>query len=82
MSDSKQSLFLSTEANLKLGKIPEQNWYTNLPEWVSFLREDLEVFFSELNGGQCLQPEVSPTLDKLHQRLKGVETKPVVAIIR
>ena len=56
--------------------------YTNLPEWVSLLREDLKVFLSQLDGGQGLQPEVGPTLDKLNQRLKGVQTQTVVAIVR
>ena len=56
--------------------------HADLPEWVSLLREDLEVFLSELDRGQRLQPEVGPTLDKLHQRLKGVETQPVVAVVR
>lgn len=54
---------------------------TNLPEWVSLLGEDLEIFLSELDGRQSLQPEVRPALDKLHQRLEGVQTQPVVAVV-
>lgn len=62
--------------------IKKRHHYTDLPEWVSLLRENLEVFLSELDGRQSLQPEVGPTLDKLHQRLKGVQTQPVVAVVR
>lgn len=54
----------------------------NLPEGVSLLREDLEVFVSQLNGGECLKPQVGPTLNKLHQWLKGVQAQPVVSIVR
>ncbi len=55
---------------------------TDLPEWVSLLREDLEIFLSQLDRRQRLQPEVGPTLNKLHQRLKGVKAEPVVAVVR
>lgn len=37
-----------------------------LPEWVSLLGEDVEVFVSKLDGGQSVQPEVGPTLNKLY----------------
>lgn len=86
-----QSFFLFSKESLTLKHLPAKNVLgfqnpktknTDLPEWVSLFREDLEVFLSELDRGQRLQPEVGPTLDKLHQRLKGVQTQPIVAIVR
>lgn len=55
---------------------------TDLPERVSLLGEDLEVFLRQLDRRQRLQPEVGPALDELHQRLKGVQTQAVVAVVR
>lgn len=54
---------------------------SDLPERVSLLGEDLEVLLGQLDGGQRLQPQVGPALDELHQRLKGVEPQPVVAVV-
>lgn len=58
-----------------------QKKFTHLPEWIPLLREDLEVSFSKLNRRQCLEPQVSPALDKLHQRLKGVQTQTIITIV-
>lgn len=56
--------------------------FTNLPQWLSLFREGLEVFVSKQCGWQSLQPKVGPTLNKLHQRLKGVQSQAVVTVVR
>lgn len=59
-----------------------QRDYTDLPERIPLFGKDLEIFLGQLDRGQRLQSEVGPTLDKLDQRLKGVQTQPIVAIVR
>lgn len=54
---------------------------TNLPQGVSLVRENLEVFLSESDWRQRLQAQVSPTLHKPHQWLKGVQAQPVIAVV-
>lgn len=53
----------------------------HLPDRIPFFRKDLEVFLSQLHGGQRLQLQVGPCLEELHQVLEGVQTQTVVSIV-
>lgn len=55
---------------------------TDLPEWVSLVREEAEVSLGQLDGRQGLQPQVGPGLQEGHQALKGVQAQPVVTVVR
>lgn len=54
---------------------------SDLPEGVSLFRKDVEELLSQLDRRKSLQLQVGPTLDKLDQRLKGVEAQAVVAVV-
>lgn len=54
---------------------------THPPNWIPLIGEDMEVLLAQLQRGNSAQAEVGPTLDKLDDRLEGVESQAVISIV-
>lgn len=55
--------------------------HTHPPNWIFFLRIKMEVLLAKLQRWHSLEVQVCPAFDEFDNRLKGVESQAVIAIV-
>lgn len=55
--------------------------HTNPPDWIFLLRIKMEVLLAKLQRRHSLEVQVCPAFNELDDRLKGVESQTVIAVV-